>query len=168
MRFTVLKSSAPQAIHKGLTYEYSARFPPRRKRWRGFFHSLFSGPLDGAVFLSERRDAGLHQRGARLPRSLRRFPCAGRGDRRRSRDSLAAHDKFRTKEALPFPLVSDPDEVLCHAFDVIKEKKNYGKTYMGIERSTFLLNPQGAVVREWRKVKVAGHVAEVLQALQEV
>ena len=85
-----------------------------------------------------------------------------------SRDSLAAHDKFRTKEALPFPLVSDPDEVLCQAFDVIKEKKNYGKTYMGIERSTFLLNPQGVVVREWRKVKVAGHVAEVLQALQEV
>ena len=69
---------------------------------------------------------------------------------------------------MPFPLVSDPDEVLCQAFDVIKEKKNYGKTYMGIERSTFLLNPQGAVVREWRKVKVAGHVAEVLQALQEV
>ena len=69
---------------------------------------------------------------------------------------------------MPFSLVSDPDEVLCHAFDVIKEKKNYGKTYMGIERSTFLLNPQGVVVREWRKVKVAGHVAEVLQALQEV
>ena len=83
-----------------------------------------------------------------------------------SRDSIAAHDKFRTKETLPFLLVSDPDGVLCRAFDVIKEKKNYGKTYMGIERSTFLVSTQGAVMREWRKVKVAGHVAAVLQALQ--
>ena len=83
-----------------------------------------------------------------------------------SRDSLAAHDKFRMKETLPFPLISDPDEVLCRAFDVIKEKKNYGRIYMGIERSTFLVNPQGVVVREWRKVKVPGHAAAVLQALQ--
>lgn len=85
-----------------------------------------------------------------------------------SRDSPAAHDKFRAKEALPFPLVSDPDEVLCRAFAVIREKKLYGKTYMGIERSTFLLDPQGDVVREWRKVKVAGHAAAVLQVLQEM
>ena len=83
-----------------------------------------------------------------------------------SRDSLASHEKFRVKQQFPFELVSDPEEILCRAFDVIKEKHNYGKTYMGIERSTFLLNPQGEVVRAWRKVKVAGHAEEVLQALR--
>ena len=83
-----------------------------------------------------------------------------------SRDSLASHEKFRVKQQFPFELVSDPEEILCRAFDVIQEKHNYGKTYLGIERSTFLLNPQGEVVRAWRKVKVAGHAEEVLQALR--
>ena len=83
-----------------------------------------------------------------------------------SRDSVASHEKFRAKQQFPFELVSDPEEILCRAFDVIKEKHNYGKTYMGIERSTFLLNPQGEVVRAWRKVKVAGHAEAVLQALR--
>ena len=85
-----------------------------------------------------------------------------------SRDSLASHEKFRVKQQFPFELVSDPEEILCRAFDVIKEKHNYGKTYLGIERSTFLLNPRGEVVREWRKVKVAGHAAAVLQTLREI
>ena len=85
-----------------------------------------------------------------------------------SRDSLASHEKFRVKQQFPFELVSDPEEILCRAFDVIKEKHNYGKTYLGIERSTFLLNPQGEVVRQWRKVKVAGHAAAVLQTLREI
>lgn len=84
-----------------------------------------------------------------------------------SRDSLASHEKFACKQDFPFPLVSDTDELLCRAFDVIKEKNLYGKIGFGIERSTFLLNPQGEVVREWRKVKVAGHAAEVLEALRD-
>lgn len=83
-----------------------------------------------------------------------------------SRDSLASHERFADKQGFPFALVSDEDEVLCRAFEVIKEKNMYGKTVLGIERSTFLLNPQGEVVRQWRKVKVDGHVAEVLAALQ--
>lgn len=85
-----------------------------------------------------------------------------------SRDSLKAHNNFKTKYEFPFELLSDPDEVLCKAFGVIKEKNLYGKKYMGIERSTFLINKQGQLVNEWRKVRVKGHVAEVLQAVQSL
>jgi len=81
-----------------------------------------------------------------------------------SRDSLASHEKFRAKYSLPFELVSDPDEKLCRQFDVIKEKNMYGKKVLGIERSTFLVDADGVLRNEWRKVKVAGHVDEVLAA----
>lgn len=83
-----------------------------------------------------------------------------------SRDSLASHEKFRSKEALPFDLLSDPDEVLCKQFDVIREKTLYGRKYLGIERSTFLIDSQGVLRHEWRKVKVAGHAQEVLDQLR--
>lgn len=83
-----------------------------------------------------------------------------------SRDSLPSHQRFMDKQCLPFPLISDSEEALCRAFDVIQEKNLYGKQVMGIVRSTFLINPQGERVREWRKVKVAGHIEEVLQAVQ--
>ena len=83
-----------------------------------------------------------------------------------SRDSVKVHNNFKTKQAFPFELLSDPDEVLCKAFDVIKEKNLYGKKYMGIERSTFLINKQGLLVNEWRKVRVKGHVDEVLKTVQ--
>ena len=83
-----------------------------------------------------------------------------------SRDSVRTHENFMKKHQFPFDLLSDPDEVACRAFDVIKEKKLYGKTYMGIERSTFLIDKNGILVREWRKVKVKGHVDEVLEAVQ--
>ncbi len=79
-----------------------------------------------------------------------------------SRDSLASHEKFKKKYAYSFDLISDPDEKLCRAFDVIKEKNNYGKKVMGIERSTFVLNKKGELVKEWRKVRVADHAQEVL------
>jgi peroxiredoxin Q/BCP len=81
-----------------------------------------------------------------------------------SRDSLASHEKFRAKYSLPFDLVSDSDEKLCRQFDVIKEKNMYGKKVLGIERSTFLVDADGVLRNEWRKVKVAGHVDEVLAA----
>lgn len=84
-----------------------------------------------------------------------------------SRDSLASHAKFRTQERLPFDLLSDPDEKLCGQFDVIREKSLYGRRYMGIERSTFLIDAKGVLRREWRKVKVAGHAQEVLDAVRE-
>src|SRR5687768_11072000 len=85
-----------------------------------------------------------------------------------SRDTLASHAKFQGKYALPFELVSDPDEKLCRQFDVIKEKNMYGKKVLGIERSTFLVDAAGVLRKEWRKVKVNGHVAEVLTAAAEL
>ena len=77
-----------------------------------------------------------------MPRCTPHFTALGAQIVGVSRDSLASHEKFRAKQQFPFELVSDPEEILCRAFDVIKEKHNYGKTYLGIERSTFLLNPQ--------------------------
>jgi len=84
-----------------------------------------------------------------------------------SRDSVKSHQNFVTKQELNFPLISDPDETLCKAFDVLQIKKNYGKEYLGIERSTFIINPEGVITNAWRKVKVAGHVEEVLSTLKE-
>ncbi|MGB6604422.1 MAG: peroxiredoxin [Steroidobacteraceae bacterium] len=81
-----------------------------------------------------------------------------------SRDPVGSHDRFSSKEALPFPLLADTDEKLCKLFDVIRQKTLYGRKYLGVERSTFLLDGAGRVVREWRNVKVPGHVEEVLEA----
>ncbi|GHD65451.1 peroxiredoxin [Luteimonas padinae] len=84
-----------------------------------------------------------------------------------SRDSVKSHDNFCAKQGFRFPLVSDADEALCRAFDVIREKNMYGRKVMGIERSTFLIDPEGRVARAWRKVRVPGHADAVLQALKE-
>jgi peroxiredoxin Q/BCP len=83
-----------------------------------------------------------------------------------SRDSVKSHDGFKSKMQFPFALVSDADEKLCAIFDVIKMKNMYGKQVRGIERSTFLIDADGKLVREWRKVKVDGHAAEVLGAVK--
>ncbi len=82
-----------------------------------------------------------------------------------SKDSLKSHDGFKDKFNFPFELISDPDEKICKLFDVIKEKSMYGKKYMGIERSTFLIGPDGKLLKEWRKVKVKGHVTEVISSI---
>lgn len=82
-----------------------------------------------------------------------------------SRDSVKMHEGFKLKQAFPFDLISDPDETLCQLFDVIKMKNMYGKQVRGIERSSFLLDEQGKLIKEWRKVQVKTHVAEVLAAL---
>lgn len=83
-----------------------------------------------------------------------------------SRDSLRAHENFKAKQEFPFELISDPDEELCKLFDVIKLKKNYGREYMGVDRSTFLIDSEGVLRQEWRTVKVKGHVDEVLAAAE--
>ena len=85
-----------------------------------------------------------------------------------SRDSILSHEKFRAKQKFPFDLLSDPDETLCRKFDVIREKTLYGRKFMGVERSTFLIDAEGKLRREWRKVKVKGHAAEVLEAAREL
>ncbi|CAM2800772.1 peroxiredoxin [Legionella anisa] len=83
-----------------------------------------------------------------------------------SRDSLKSHENFKAKQNFPFELISDPDEQLCQLFEVIKMKSMYGKQVRGIERSTFIIDPQGKLIKEWRKVSVKGHVDEVLSALK--
>lgn len=83
-----------------------------------------------------------------------------------SRDSLKSHENFCAKQKFTFDLCSDADEIVCRLYDVIKEKNMYGRKVLGIERSTFLIDTKGVLVREWRKVSVKGHVAEVLDAVK--
>lgn len=82
-----------------------------------------------------------------------------------SRDSLKSHEHFKAKQAFPFELLADTEELACQLFDVIKMKNSYGKQVRGIERSTFLIDQHGVLRHEWRKVSVKGHVAEVLAAV---
>jgi peroxiredoxin Q/BCP len=85
-----------------------------------------------------------------------------------SRDTIRRHENFKAKQDFPFELLSDEEEILCKKYDVIKEKKLYGKVHMGIERSTFIIDAKGVLRKEWRKVKVKGHVDEVLEAIKEL
>lgn len=85
-----------------------------------------------------------------------------------SRDSLKSHANFTEKQSLPYPLISDADEAVCTLFGVIKMKNMYGKQVRGIERSTFLVGQDGTLLREWRGVKVPGHVEQVLSAVREI
>ncbi|MDP2902319.1 MAG: peroxiredoxin [Methylovulum sp.] len=85
-----------------------------------------------------------------------------------SRDTVRVHEGFKAKQEFPFELLSDSDETLCHLFDVIKLKNMYGKQVRGIARSTFLVDPDGVLVCEWRKVKVKGHSDEILEALDKL
>lgn len=85
-----------------------------------------------------------------------------------SRDSVASHEKFKAKQGFKFDLLSDPDEALCKKFDVIQEKTLYGRKFMGVVRSTFLLDAEGKLRQEWRNVKVKGHAEEVLEAAKSL
>ena len=83
-----------------------------------------------------------------------------------SPDTLASHEKFKSKMGFPFDLLADPDKKVCNLFEVWKEKSMYGRKYMGVERSTFLIDEKGVLRHEWRKVKVKGHAEEVLAAVK--
>jgi peroxiredoxin Q/BCP len=96
------------------------------------------------------------------------FKAAGADILGVSRDSVRTHENFRTKHEFTFHLLSDKDESLCQQFDVIREKKLYGKTYMGIDRSTFLIDGKGVLRQEWRKVRVPGHAEAVLDAVKSL
>ena len=85
-----------------------------------------------------------------------------------SRESIKSHENFKSKQSFPFELLSDPDEKVCKAFDVMKLKSMYGREYMGVDRSTFIVDKKGKIQSEWRGVKVTGHVQEVLQAVKEL
>jgi peroxiredoxin Q/BCP len=84
-----------------------------------------------------------------------------------SRDTLRSHERFKDKYGFPFELIADPDETICNLFGVMKDKNMYGKKVRGIERSTFLVDEKGVLLKEWRKVKVEGHAQEVLDSLKE-
>ena len=81
---------------------------------------------------------------------------------------MKSHENFKLKQSFPFELLSDPEEKMCKAFDVMKMKSMYGKQYMGVDRSTFLIDEKGRVIKEWRSVKVKGHVEEVLSLVKEL
>jgi peroxiredoxin Q/BCP len=83
-----------------------------------------------------------------------------------SRDTIKSHENFKAKYNFPFELLSDPQEIACNLFNVIKMKNMYGKKVRGIERSTFLINPEGKLINEWRGVKVNGHIEEILEVLK--
>lgn len=85
-----------------------------------------------------------------------------------SRDSISSHEKFIDKQGFPFALLSDPSEEVCELFDVLKMKNMYGRKFRGIERSTFVIDEKGKLIAEWRKVKVAGHVKEVLTTIKNM
>ena len=85
-----------------------------------------------------------------------------------SRESIKSHENFKSKQSFPFELLSDPDEKVCKAFDVMKLKSMYGRQYIGIDRSTFLIDIKGKIIKEWRSVKVTGHVEEVLEAVKDL
>lgn len=99
---------------------------------------------------------------------LPKFKRAGATVLGASRDSIKSHQNFCAKQGFKFQLVSDPDEALCQAFDVIHEKNMYGRKVMGVVRSTFLIDPEGVIRHSWRKVKVAGHAQAVLDALKDL
>ncbi|MBA2652805.1 MAG: peroxiredoxin [Tatlockia sp.] len=85
-----------------------------------------------------------------------------------SRDSLKSHENFKAKQQFPFELIADTEEQLCQLFDLMKMKSMYGKQVRGVERSTFLIDPEGVIKHEWRKVSVKGHVDELIKTLQNL
>jgi peroxiredoxin Q/BCP len=127
--------------------------------YRGSYVVIYFYPKDNTP--------GCTQEGQSFRGNMDKFTALGAVILGVSRDTVRVHEGFKCKQAFPFDLLSDTDEKLCQLFDVIKVKNMYGKQVRGIERSTFLIDPQGSLVREWRKVKVKNHCDEVLQALTE-
>jgi peroxiredoxin Q/BCP len=119
-------------------------------------------------FYPKDNTSGCTREGHAFNDSLAKFTRAGAVILGVSRDTLASHDKFKAAQGYKFDLLSDEDEKVCKAYDVIKEKNMYGKKVLGVERSTFLIDESGVLRREWRKVKVDGHADEVLAAVKEL
>ena len=117
-------------------------------------------------FYPKDHTSGCTTEGLDFTKDIKKFKNANTEILGVSRESLDSHQKFIEKQNFKFPLLSDPDEVVCELFEVIKEKSMYGKKYMGIERSTFLIDEDGKLAHEWRKVKVPGHVDEVLKTVK--
>lgn len=126
----------------------------------------FSGRKLVLYFYPKDNTPGCTREGQDFRDHYAEFQAAGADIVGVSRDSVKVHENFCAKQSFPFDLISDADETLCGLFDVIKEKNMYGRKVMGIERSTFLIDGDGVLRQEWRKVKVPGHVEAVLDAVQ--
>ncbi|UHQ18623.1 peroxiredoxin [Lysobacter sp. KIS68-7] len=130
--------------------------------------SDFSGRWLVLYFYPKDNTPGCTTEGRDFAALLPKFRRAGADVLGVSRDSTRSHENFCNKQGFGFELVSDADETLCNAFDVIREKQLYGRKYIGVDRSTFLVAPDGHVAHEWRGVKVPGHAQAVLEALQSL
>ncbi len=126
----------------------------------------FRGRTLVLFFYPKASTPGCTQEGKDFRDAIEAFRTSGAEVLGASRDGIKAQENFKRKQEFPFELLSDKEELLCKAFDVIKLKKNYGREYLGIERSTFLIDAQGILRQAWCKVKVKGHVAEVLEAVK--
>lgn len=126
----------------------------------------FRGRTLVLFFYPKASTPGCTREGGDFRDAIEAFRASGAEVLGASRDGIKAQENFKHKQGFPFELLSDKEERLCRAFDVIKLKKSYGREYHGIERSTFLIDAHGVLRREWRKVKVKGHVAEVLEAVE--
>jgi len=125
----------------------------------------FSGHHLVLYFYPKDNTSGCTLEGRDFRDAYAKFVDAGASILGVSRDSTKSHENFKAKEGFPFELLSDENESLCRQFDVIREKSLYGRRFLGIERSTFLIDRSGVLRQEWRKVRVKGHVDEVLQAV---
>lgn len=128
----------------------------------------FKGKTVILYFYPRDNTPGCTTQGQNFRDSYAEFEAAGAVILGISRDTLASHIKFKEKQAFPFPLIADPDETVCERYGVMKMKNMYGKQVRGVERSTFLIDAQGTLRREWRGLKVPGHVDAVLQAVKEL
>lgn len=126
----------------------------------------FIGQWTVLYFYPKDDTPGCTQEGIAFQEQLSAFQALGAQVIGVSRDNLASHHKFSQKFNLSFPLICDTESELCNLFDVLKEKTNYGKKYIGIERSTFLIDPNATIRQEWRKVSVKDHVETVLSCLK--
>jgi peroxiredoxin Q/BCP len=132
---------------------------------KAFKLSDFRGQFIVIYFYPKDNTPGCTQEGIAFRDAFEQFTALNTVVLGVSRDSVRIHEGFKIKQAFPFDLLSDPDEVLCTLFDVIKMKAMYGKQVRGIERSTFLIDPNGLLIHEWRKVKVKNHCEDVLTVL---
>ena len=127
----------------------------------------FQGGLIVLYFYPKDNTPGCTQEGIDFSNNYRKFKNLNTEIIGISKDNIKSHENFKKKYKYKFDLISDEDEKICKMFDVIKEKNMYGKKYMGIERSTFIVDKKGKLLKEWRKVKVKGHVEEVLQFIKD-
>jgi peroxiredoxin Q/BCP len=164
---------AKSTVYKSTVYNYKLCEGDKAPKFTGMATSGkkislndFRGRILVLYFYPKDSTPGCTLEGHDFSKLYSQFQKAGAEILGVSRDSLSSHEKFRSKRGFPFELLSDETGELCGAFDVVQMKNNYGRVYEGIERSTFVINASGKIVKEWRKVKVDGHVDDVLSAVK--